>query len=283
MASDAVYTQLQTMYPNGTMPVKEQDVFFEAIVRDMENRSYGNYPRRPELGYIDNLELVDRGLNKSPMMPPSARGRFLRAYWPRIRDAEYRFYSIQDFLTFHLPFAEKFATTATTLKLEGPEDEPEIFGKHVTCDIIKGRRQGCDICELLALLEAHLDDGNPAKPLARKIKTEKSFQLAIAGTMLHIRGTVSDGLVRSLVVEGYVHLLAWSSFRSRSALRDVSKDSTPPALDPVEEAQHGSKGRADSPRDEQPEPQLICFHDVGRPGFRHCQNETGCWEMSVQA
>ncbi|KAK4549554.1 hypothetical protein LTR36_006551 [Oleoguttula mirabilis] len=275
MASDSAYTKLLALYPKGNMPHKEQQMLFGGLVRQMESRISGDYPTHP--GAIDNLTLIERGL-KSPAMPPSAHESFRRTYWPRIRDAKFTFYSVDNFLKFHLPFAEEFVATTSIFRFEGPEDEPEFFGKHQGCVVFDGRSRGCAICELLALLDAHLPDDHTAKPLGLAIERQQHVRVSISGAFFEIRGTVRDGLVRSLVVEGHLHLLAWDLYRRPSASRDGTENSELASRVAVE-MHDGARG--DSAMDKKPDVELICLHGLGRPGVRHCEDASGCWEVAA--
>ncbi|KAK5125006.1 hypothetical protein LTR85_001196 [Meristemomyces frigidus] len=253
MASESTYTRLLALYLKGNMPLKEQEMLFESVVREMETRSYGNYPK------------------------------FRRMHWPRIRETEFRFYSVDDFVSFHLPFAEKFVGAQSIFCFEGPEDEVEMFGKHEDCMMgVDGKRRGCDICELLVSLDAHLPDEHPAKPLAQPIEREMEVRVTIAGAVFDIRGTVRDGVVRSLVVEGYMHLLDWGLYpcspeHALSKVPEIHQED----LASVEGHDSGRIEALDKPDDQ--EVQLIRLHDLNRPGFQHRQDAAGCWEVSVTA
>lgn len=254
------------------MPLLEQEMLFQALARQMERRSYGNYCPKDS---IDNLTLVDQVLN-SPALPTS---RFRQSYWPRIRDAEYRFYQVDDFIEFHLPFAEEYVTTTSRLCLEGPDEEPEFFGKHTTCNVTNNgngsnKSQGCDICDLLALIEAHIPSGHPCKDLTSAIARVGTLDVNVAGTQIKVRGTVREGMVRILVVEGYLQLMDWSLFRRPQEAEDVRRSLVGPG---------GRAGAGDDYSGAGVEAQLICLHDGEREGFRHCESVEGCWEVAVAA
>lgn len=166
-----------TLYTSmGMFTLPEQYQLIPVMANTLETRAYGN-----NYGSVknddDNLKLAEFALH-SPTVLPQARRRFREQHWPAIWDAQYRFYSVDDFLKYHLTFAEKFSTSTVVFRFEGPEEEPDCFGKHDKCTRVNGQLRGCDICELLVLLDKHLPEGSRYKPVAAALE-DRSFSCFI--------------------------------------------------------------------------------------------------------
>lgn len=298
------------------MPAKEQDTIFEAMLREMETRANGRYPSKPS---PDNIAFIEEYTLNASYLPFSARQRFKKAYMPQIKDLRFRFHSIEEYLGFHLPFAKRFPRTPSKLYFEGPEDAPELFGMHEGCNVVDGvldrKGRGCDICATLALLDSHLPDDCPEKPLASAIETKPFFPVRVSGTNVWIKGTYRDGKVRSLVVDGFLHLLDWDLYQTSTLQREIVDlpkvvDAAKICSDVVDDSRHtteagetatcsqAQKEVMDSPKvadsmrlcdlgdkgyTMEPEKSLICFHDLTRPGFQHHEDKLGCWEVLVAA
>ena len=194
------------------------DSYFESIVTEFERRAYDNYADAEE----DNLTFLEECTMDDPVDALKGTDRLYAKwryeYWNKVRELTFRFYSLHDWETFGREFAGKFPFQICELYFEGPaESGKEGYDKHEECKIVEGKWRGCDICEVLYVLErrpVYIGEPSVSERLraqtreGREGEWERCFP---GGTAVAYKGSWDEerGCVVRLVVHGCLGAVCW--------------------------------------------------------------------------
>ena len=235
--------RLRELYPKlSDMEPSQLNAYLGSLLRVFETRAWGNY----EGCTIDNLTLLEEcATDGDPVMAFKGTDRLQKLwrkyYWPQVRQKVFKFYSLDDFVNFHLPFSQKHPAIECQFYLEGPEDDQDFFGQHTHCRLIDGYSRGCEICELLYVLDLHSHPYGKGL-LAKKIR-QRAFQgedgvefgCCLNGEEVKIKGRWKEEMqsVVGLVVSGFLGELSWAQREPIDDLDEPPKSKAVVAEDEV--------------------------------------------------
>ena len=226
MATDAALLELRTLYPKySDIGLDMMQIYFACILIAFDDRAQGNYKNCTR----GNLELVDHYGNAgdSDMIfhcdDPWVK-MLEEIYLPTIKQLEWRFYRLDDFVKFHLPFVQQFPDTKCVFDFDGPSDDPDFFGQHKECRLIRGLNRGCDICELLHFLDGHcIRWGGLGADLEGEILDRAEmwedpvvfdYTFPAVKVTVKARWSFERDVVAGLVVAGKLGKLRWDRFEA---------------------------------------------------------------------